>query len=99
MSQTLMEQPGMNQTCHPAVAVDHIGRPTKLFNSFQNSATEKDRTLIIVCKEFAFVVSHNGLTLEVFFIVDEVYLHASRLNRGHFDDEWMIGIVNNEVHA
>lgn len=37
--------------------------------------------------------------VEVVIVVDEVYLHTCRLDRGNLDDERVIGIVNDEVHA
>ena len=39
------------------------------------------------------------LTFKVFFIVNEVHLHAGPGNRSHLDDEGLVYIVDHNVHA
>ena len=36
---------------------------------------------------------------KVFVVIDEINLHASLLDRRYLDDQGMIGIVDDQVHA
>ena len=39
------------------------------------------------------------MMLEVVIVVNEIYLHARGLQGRHFDDELMVGIVDDDIHA
>ena len=81
------------------MAVDDVGTPTQFLHRFQYAAGIEDGTGIIVFILFTIFVCYLQAVLKVVIVVDEVYLHTCRLDRGNLDDERVIGIVNDEVHA
>ena len=78
--------------------MDDFRCPTQLTHRLQYAATKENRALIVIgiFTAFIFVTLATG---EVIIVVDEVYLHPCSRNRSHFDEERMVGIIDDEVCA
>lgn len=82
------------------MTMDDVGRPVELFHRLDNASGEKDTTVIVVGTEHAFLVIHHVLPFrKEIIVVDEVDLHPGFLDGGHLDDEGVVGIVDDKVHA
>ena len=82
------------------MAVNDVGRPVEFFHRFNHATREEHTTEVVVLAENAVVVADLVLFLrKKIVVVDEVNLHPRLLNRCHFDDERVVGVVDDEVHT
>ena len=75
------------------------GFPTKFFHRFDGSAGKKYAAFVVCFRRQVGFQSFVRSALEVVFVVDEIYLHSCWLQRGDFDDQRMVGVVDDQVHA
>src|SRR3712207_9110372 len=81
------------------MTVDDVGAPAQFFHRFQHaSGIEYSATVVVVIFHTVFIYYLQSV-LKVVVIIYEIYLHAGRLDRSHFDDERMIGVIDNQIHA
>ena len=84
-----------NDGREPTVAM-HDGRvPAQFLDRFEHAAREEDGALVVVGEPPCIVGKHR-LAREIVVVVD---LHAGGRDRRHLDDELMVVIVDDQVHA
>ena len=88
-----------SQGGEPTVAVDDVGHPAELADGFIDATNEEDGAFVIVGKSVARFVGECGFSVEEVFVIYEVDLHTGHLYGGYFDDKWVIGVVDDEIHA
>ena len=81
------------------MAVDDVWCPLEFLYCLEYSAGIEDGSFAVVFVFFAFFVGYDASLVEVVIVVDEVYLHACRGQRCYLDDEWVVGVIDDEVHA
>jgi hypothetical protein len=80
------------------VAVNNAGIPTQFFDCLEDTPGKESRPLIVVFEKFTVFVFKFRFSLEIVIIIYEIYLHACLLNGGHFDNQWAVGVVDDNVH-
>ena len=65
----------------------------------EGAAAEEEEALVGVGQGTVAAVEHALAFDEVFLVVDEVDLHACRGDGAYLDDELVVAIVDDEVHA
>jgi len=84
----------------PAVAVDDVGRPVLLLHRLDDATVEENGTVVVVLAKVALLVVHEVFLLrEEVVVFDEINLHPCLLDGGHFDDERIVSVVDDEVHS
>lgn len=86
------------QRRHPAVAMDDVWRPAELLHRLQYAPDEEDGTVLIVV-ELPVLVRDGVFPLEEIIVVYKIDLHPRRLDGGDFDDQRVVRVVNDYVHA
>jgi len=81
------------------VTVNHVRYPAKLLDGFHHTANEEDTSFIVVLILLPLFINKRFPVLEIILIVNEIDLHPCRLNGGNLDDERMVGVIDDEVHA
>ena len=56
--------------------MDDIGGPAQFDDGFQNAFVEKNHALMVVGKEFAFVIADAVFAVKKVLVVQEINLHA-----------------------
>ena len=79
--------------------MNDIRRPTQFFYGFQYASSKEDGAFIVVWKQLSIAVFQHGFSLKIFIVIDEIHLHASGRDRGYFDDQGMIRVIDHQVHA
>ena len=79
--------------------MDYGRRPAQFLDRLQHAAGEKDGPFVVVGEFRTFAVGQHGLAREIVVVVDEIDLHARRGDRGDLDDELVVVVVDDEVHA
>ncbi len=74
-----------DQTRHPAAAMDHVGRPAKLFNGLEGALTIEHCTQAIVVKPLIIFVVKNELAFEKILVIQKINLKAGVGKRSYFD--------------
>ena len=89
-----------HQSRNPAMAVDDVGRPIEFLHRFDDATGKEDTAIVVVVAKHAFFVIHQVLLLrEEIVVVDEINLHPRLLDGGHFDNQRVVRIIDDEVHA
>ncbi len=88
-----------SQRRHPPVTMDDVRAPAQLLDGLEHAAGIEDGARVVVFILHPLVVHHLQPVLEIVVVVDEIDLHAGRLDRSHLDDERVVGIVDDKVHA
>ena len=86
-------------SAHPSLNMDDIGHPTQLLDSFQYATSKENGTLTIVCIVNAVLVNSHLTLGEIIVVINEIDLDACLGDRGHFDNQWVVCIVNNQIHT
>ena len=86
-----------NQTCHPAVTEHDIRRPAEFFHRFDSSLAEEGHALGIVFKRFAVFVFKYLFAFEELLVVEEIDLQARIGQRGDFDEQRIIVVINDDT--
>ena len=82
------------------MAVDDVGRPALFFHRLDDAAVEEHDAVVVVFAEFAVIIVRCVFLLrEEVVIVDKVDLHSGFLDGSHPNDEGVVGLVDDEVHA
>ena len=84
---------------HPALTMDDVGHPTQLLNRLQDASGKEDRTFAIVVVILSLLVLLHQTLAEVIVVVDEIDLDLGRLDGGYLNDQRMVCIIDDEVHA
>ena len=79
--------------------MDEVGLPGQFADGLEGAATEEEDALVVGGLEETFFVESVAVAAEILLVVDEVDLHPCRGDRAHFDDELVVAVVDNEVHA
>ena len=79
--------------------MNYIRCPAQFLNSFHYSPYKEDGTFVIVAVFITIVVGNSVFAVKKVFVVDELNLQACGLYRCNFNNQWMIGIVDNQVHS
>ena len=87
-----------SESGHPSVTMHDVRLPAEFLHRLQYSFTEEQAPFIIVLMEVPLLVSEDGLPLEEFLIVDEVDLHPDLRNGGYLDDQWVVIIIDDQIH-
>ena len=85
--------------CHPSLAVYHFGHPAQLLHRLQHTPCIEDGPERIVLVLLPLLVCHGKTLVEEVLVVDEIHLHACRGNGRHLDDERVVSVIDDEVHA
>ena len=73
--------------------------PAKLLHCLQHTAGIENGTFVIVGIFVSFLISYHLAVKEIVIVVDEVHLHACRLDGSDFDNQRMIGVIDDQIHA
>ena len=79
--------------------MDDIRHPTQFLYRFKHTAGVENSAFNIVNIFFTLFINKHCAFVEIVIIVNEIYLHASSLNACHLDDEWVVCIINNNIHS
>jgi hypothetical protein len=79
--------------------VHHRRGPAQFLDRFQYAAGEKDGPFVVVLKVVVRAVGQHRLAREVVVVVDEINLYARRGYRRHLDNQLVVVVVDDEVHA
>ena len=79
--------------------MNHIGHPTQFLHGLEYTARIKYGTLGIVCVLRSVLIGAHLSFVKIIIVVDEIDLNASGLNGSHFDDERVIGLIDDDVHS
>ena len=60
---------------------------------------KEDGALVIIFKEFIFLIVKYRLAVEVVFVVDKIYLKLRIRNGSYFNDQWFLLITYGNVDA
>ena len=88
-----------NDRTHPALAMDDVGHPTQFLHRLQHATCEEDSAFTIVSIVFALLIFLHQALAEVVVVVDEIHLHLCRLYRGDLDDQRVVGVIDDQIHA
>ena len=88
-----------HQTGEPAIAMNDIGGPAEFFHCFNHSAGKENGALVVVGRILSSFICKGILALEEILIINKIDLHASGLDRSHFNYQRMVGIVDYQVHT
>ena len=84
----------------PSVEVYEVGDPSEFLSGFECASGEEYGSFVVVGEEFVGVwVGDGAFTAEEVVVVDEVDLHACGLYACDLDEEWVVGVVDNDVEA
>ena len=83
----------------PAGEMDEVRLPSQFSHGFEGAASEEEDAFVVVGIEFTIFVEEAFVVGEIFLVVDEVDLHACRGDRADLDDELVVGVVDDKVHA
>ena len=76
-----------------------VGFPTQLLDGFNGTAHEEDAALVVQFgRKFCFQ-TFVRIALEIVVVVNEVHLHSGGLQCGNFDNQRVVGVINNQVHT
>ena len=76
-----------------------LGAPALFLDSFYYAEVEEDSAFVVVAVFNSVLVFCHQTVMEVIFILYEVYLHTCRLYRSNLDDQRMVCIIYDKVHA
>ena len=79
--------------------MNNIGHPTQFLHRFQHTTRIEDGTFDVVNIFSTLVINKHTTFVEIIIIIDKIYLHTCCLNTCHFDNKWVVGIINNDIHA
>ena len=88
-----------NHGCGPSGEIDEVGLPSELAYRLEGATAEEEQSLVGISQHVVTVVEHALALDGVFLVVDEVDLHACCWDRSHLDDELVVAVVDDEVHA
>ncbi len=77
----------------------NVGSPAQFSNSFDDSTYKKYRPLVVINEINTRFITNQGFALEKIVVIDKINLHTSRLDGSNFDNQRMIVVVNDQVHA
>ena len=75
------------------------GSQRSFFHSVESASGEEHHALVVVLGSFPDLDILHGMTLEEIIVINEVHLHARCLQRGHFQNQRMVVVVNRDVGA
>ena len=81
------------------MAVDNVRCPTQFFDGFQHTARKENHAVVVVAEFFAIGINGRAAPTEIVVVVDKIDLHACRWQRGNFDNQRMVAVVDYQVHA
>ena len=79
--------------------MDDVRRPVQLLDGFNNSFGKENRPFVIVREQIPVLIGKNRLSPKIFLVVNEVDLHALLGDRGHFDDQGHVHVVDDQIHS
>ena len=74
------------------------GDQPNFFYRFNGAFAKEGGAVRIVFKRIALVVFKNKFAFKKVFVVKEIHLQAGIWERSHLDDQWVIVVVDNDVH-
>ena len=88
-----------HHSAEPAGEMDKVGLPCQLADSLQGAAAEEKDALVVGGAQDALLVVDVAKAIEILLVVDEVNLHPRRGDGAHLDDELVVAVVDDKVHA
>jgi hypothetical protein len=79
--------------------VDHVGHPAEFADGLDDAAGVELAALDVVGKFLTVGVGVEEAAREVVVVVNEVDLHTCCLNGSHLDDERMVRVIDDQIHA
>ena len=77
----------------------YLGTPAQFLYGLKDTACKENGALVVVAVVIAVGIACHETVVEIVVVVNEVYLHAGCLQRCHLDDQRVVSVVNDEVHA
>ena len=81
------------------MAVYDFRAPTQFLYCLKNAACKEDGALVVVAVVVAIGVAGHLTIVEIVVVVNEIDLHSGRLQRCHLDDERVVCVIDDKVHA
>ena len=101
LQQRIVLVDGLHEQRHeggnPAVAMDDVGVPAELPDGLDDALRVENRAGVVVGIEVAIRVVILGLSFEEVLTIDEINLHSDVLQGGHFDDQRVVGVLDDDV--
>ena len=80
--------------------MDDVGRPIQFAHGLYDASIEEDGSVIVVLAEFPAMVADRVFSFgEEIIIINEINLHSGFLDGSHFDDQGVVCVVDDEIHA
>ena len=79
--------------------MNNIRRPTQFLHRLEHAACKENCTLAIVFIFVSVLVYSHLAVGEIIIIINEINLYARLRNRCHLNNQRMIGVVDDEIHA
>ena len=76
-----------------------IRHPTQFFDRFEHTPRKENRPFVIVGEETSLSVAQREFTLKVVLVVDKIDLDTGRRDRRDLDNQLMVVIVDDQIHA
>ncbi len=88
-----------SESCYPADAVHDVGAPAELADGLDSASDEENGAFVVYFGPVYGFMLCRVVAVEKVIVVDKIYLQACGLQCGHFNDERVVGVVNDNVHA
>ena len=79
--------------------MNHRRLPTEFFNGLHRSTGKEYKPLVVFLRSKTYFYILLGMTLKEIIIVDEINLHARRLQSSHFQNQRMVVVVDGDIGA
>ena len=80
--------------------MDHVRSPPELLDCLKYASCEEYCPLAIILEEFSVLVEIYALSVEVVFVVNEIYLNTFCCGNGsNLDDNRSVHIIHDNVHS
>ena len=79
--------------------MNHVGTPAQFLHRLEHTARVENGALHVVRIFLIILIKHHLTLVEVVIVVNEIHLHTGRLNRSHLDNQWMVRIINDNIHT
>ena len=87
------------ESCNPAGTMYDVGAPAELAYGLDSSPDEENSAFIVNVGPVDGFVLGGVVAVEKIVIVDEVYLQTGGLKCCNLNDEGVVGVINDDVHA
>ena len=79
--------------------MNQMGLPSQLAHRLQRPTSEEEETLVAAWLKPSSLVKGRAALGKIFLVVNKIHLKAGRGQRTNLDNQLVVAIVHNEVHA